>query len=204
MILIEESFDGIVAESAIEGKKAYLKGPMMEAEIKNRNQRIYDLTEMKREIKKVNEAAELGRNILGELDHPDRLEVKLENVSHQIEKLWLEGNIVYGKARILDKHPKGQILRALVEEGVQVGVSSRGSGQVNESTGRVNNFSLSTIDAVATPSARSAYPETIMEQLMMNKRGTVITDLSEAVLHDPLAQKYFQIEMRKFIGTLGN
>lgn len=132
----------------------------------------------------------------------DRLEIKLAHVSHQIEKLWLEGNIVYGKARILDKHPKGQILRALVEEGVQVGVSSRGSGQVNESTGRVNNFSLSTIDAVATPSARSAYPESIMEQLMMNKRGTVITDLSEAVLHDPLAQKYFQIEMKKFIESL--
>lgn len=202
MILIEENFNGIVKEAVEDGKKTYLKGVFMEAEQKNRNNRIYDLTEMKAQIEKVNEAAKTGRHILGELDHPDRLDVKLENVSHKIVELWLEGNDIHGKAEVLDKHPKGQILKSLLDSDVSIGVSSRGSGAVNESSGRVSNFNLMTIDAVATPSARSAYPESIMEQIQLDKRGGIIEDLSEAVLHDPMAQKYFEIEMKKFIEKL--
>lgn len=204
MILIEEHFGNLIKENAGDGdaKKTYLKGIFMEAEQQNRNGRVYDIKEMQSQVERVNESAKLGRHILGELDHPDRIEVKLENVSHKIEELWMEGNNVYGKALILEKHPKGQILKALVESDVNIGVSSRGTGSVNESDGRVSNFNLSTIDAVATPSARSAYPESIMEQLQMNRRGHVIEDLSEAVIHDPMAQKYFAIEMKKFIETL--
>jgi hypothetical protein len=204
MILTEDNFNGILKEDVSEGdnKKLYLKGVFMEAEQQNRNGRVYALHEMEQQVKKVNEAAKTGRHILGELDHSDRLDIKLENVSHKIEQLWFEGNNVYGKALVLDKHPKGQILKALLDSEVNVGVSSRGSGSVNESDGRVSNFNLMTIDAVATPSARSAYPESIMEQLQMNKRGEIIEDLSEAVIHDPMAQKYFAIEMKKFIETL--
>jgi len=202
MILIEENFGNLLTESAEDGKKTYLKGVFMEAEQQNRNGRVYDIKEMEAQVKKVNEAAKLGRHVLGELDHPDRLDVKLENVSHKITELWMEGNNVYGKAEVLDKHPKGQILKSLLDSQVNIGVSSRGSGSVSESNGRVSNFTLSTIDAVATPSARSAYPESIMEQIQMSKRGQVIEDLSEAVIHDPMAQKYFEIEMRKFIETL--
>lgn len=104
-----------------------------------------------------------------------------------------------GKAEILDKHPKGAILRALIDSDIRVGVSTRGSGSVMESTGEVSNFRMVTVDAVATPSCRSAYPETIQEQLEMYARGEIVTDLSEAVVTDPAAQQYFLTEMKKFI-----
>lgn len=203
MILIEEKFDDVapLMESVKNGKKLYLKGIFAEAESKNQNGRIYDLNEMKAQVERINDQAKLGRYVLGELDHPSILDVKLENVSHKIVEMWMEGNNAYGKAEIIDGHPKGQILKSLIENEIQVGVSTRGSGQVNESTGRVNNFKMITVDAVATPSARSAYPETIEEQLSMYKRGEIVTDLSEAVINDPIAQKYFQIEMRKFIDS---
>ena len=204
MILIEENFDGVLMESAVDGKKTYLSGIFMESGNKNRNGRIYDSAEMQREVDKINAAAKAGRFVLGELDHPNSLEIKLENVSHKIVEMTMKGNLVYGKAEIIEKHPKGQILKALVDSGIQVGVSSRGSGQVNESTGTVRNFGLVTVDAVATPSCRSAYPETIQEQLEYYKRGGIVTDLSEAVIHDIAAQRYFQAEMKKFIETLYN
>lgn len=202
MILIEENFNGILTEAAADGKKTYLSGIFMESGEKNRNGRVYDSAEMQREVDKINEAAKRGQFVLGELDHPNTLEIRLENVSHKIVQLRMEGNKVYGKAEIIDKHPKGQILKALVESDIQVGVSSRGSGQVNESTGAVKNFGLVTIDAVATPSCRSAYPQTIQEQLEYYKRGGVVQDLAEAVIHDKAAQRYFQAEMKKFIDSL--
>lgn len=204
MILIEENFDGVLMESAVDGKKTYLSGIFMESGNKNRNGRIYDSSEMQREVDKINEAAKRGHYVLGELDHPNSLEIKLENVSHKIVEMTMKGNLVYGKAEIIDKHPKGQILKALVDSGVQVGVSSRGSGQVNESTGIVRNFGLVTVDAVATPSCRSAYPQTIQEQLEYYRKGGYVTELAEAVIHDQAAQKYFQAEMKKFIETLYN
>lgn len=205
MILIEENFDDVkMMEASVgEGKKSYLSGVFMEANNRNRNGRIYDLEEMKAEVKKVNDRAKVGRYVLGELDHPNNLTVKLENVSHKIVELRMEGNLVYGKAEILDAHPKGAILKSLVESGIQVGVSSRGAGQMNEDTGKVSNFNLVTVDAVATPSCRSAYPQTIEEQLQLYKRGEIITDLAEAQCHDPVAQKYFEMEMRRFFETLG-
>jgi len=202
MILIEENFNDVLVEASGEGKKAYLSGVFMEANNRNRNGRIYDLEEMKAQVEKINDQAKQGRFVLGELDHPNNLTIKLENVSHKIVELRIEGNQVYGKAEILDKHPKGAILRSLVDSGIQVGVSSRGAGSMNESTGKVSNFNLITVDAVATPSCRSAYPETIEEQLSMYKRGEIITDLSESIVHDPIAQRYFRMEMKKFIETL--
>lgn len=204
MILIEENFEGVLTEAASDGKKTYLSGIFMESGNKNRNGRIYDSAEMQREVDKINEAAKRGHYVLGELDHPNSLEIKLENVSHKIVEMTMKGNLVYGKAEIIDKHPKGQILKALVDSGVQVGVSSRGSGQVNESTGVVRNFGLVTVDAVATPSCRSAYPQTIQEQLEYYRKGGYVTELAEAVIHDQAAQKYFQAEMKKFIETLYN
>lgn len=204
MILIEENFSGIITEASAEGKKTYLSGVFMEAGIKNRNGRVYSLTEMAAQVKRFTEANQLGQPMLGELDHPNSLEVKLENVSHRIVELKMQGNQVYGKAEVLDKHPKGMILKSLMDHQIRVGVSSRASGQLNESTGEVKNFSLVTIDAVATPSCRSAYPETIQEQLEFYRRGEIVTDLAESVIHDIAAQKYFQEEMRKFIDSIYN
>jgi hypothetical protein len=204
MILMEENFDTeVVKESDSGGKpRMYLQGVMAEAEEKNRNGRIYDLKEMQAACDLINTSAAGKRHILGECDHPNTLEIKLENVSHRLMEARMEGNRLICKAEILSETPKGAILASLVNSGVQVGVSTRGAGQVNESSGKVTNFRFITVDAVATPSCRSAYPETIQEQVEMYSRGEIITDLAEAQAHDPLAQAYFQIEMRKFIDSL--
>lgn len=202
MILVEENFGNIITESCAEGKKTYLSGVMMEWGVRNRNNRTYSRSDMERAVNMVNEAAAAGHHILAELDHPNTLEVKLENVSHRLLELKIQGNQVIGKAEVLTMHPKGAILKSLLDHKVAVGVSSRGGGTVNESTGEVSNFSFVTIDAVATPSCRTARPSTIMESLELYGRGKVIHDLSESVIHDKAAQKYFVEEMRKFISSI--
>lgn len=203
MILIEEYFGDIkpLVETVGDTKKLYLNGVFAEAVVKNRNGRSYDLHEMKSAADQINESAASGRHILGCLDHPHTLEIKLEEVSHRLMSARMEGNQVICKAEILDKHPKGAIAKALIESGVQLGVSTRGSGQVNES-GVVRNFGFVTVDLVATPSCRSAYPQTIREHLEMYGNGKEIDNLAEAVIHDAAAQKYFLAEMKKFIDSM--
>lgn len=203
MILIEENFNQVqtLNESVNGEKKLYLSGVFMQWGTKNRNGRIYEETDLTSAADMINEAAQNGRHILSELDHPSTLEIKLENVAMRLMEAKMDGKNVMCKAEVLST-PKGKILSSLMESGVQVGVSSRGSGSVNESTGKVNNYKFLTVDVVASPSAQDAYPETLREQMEMYGRGEMITDLSEAAVHDPLAQKYFEIEMRKFINSL--
>lgn len=204
MLLVESTLDGIetLTEAVGDKKKTYLKGVFMEAETVNRNGRRYQLNEMAREVERVQAAASSGRHILGELDHPTgRTEVELKNVSHKIVEMKMVGNQAIGKAEILEKTQAGAILKGLVDSGVQVGVSSRGRGQLSND-GLVSNFSLVTVDAVAMPSARSAYPESIMESLEMYRRGELVWDLAEAVIHDHKAQEYFSKELKKFIESL--
>jgi len=200
MILIEENFNGIICEANTESKKMYLSGIFMESEQKNRNGRVYAKPEIEKAVKQVNEAATAGRHILGQLDHPQDLVVSLSEVSHKILEMQMSGNNAIGKAQIMESTPKGQIAKGLVKEGVQLGVSSRGSGQVNEDTGIVEGFNFITVDIVANPSAINAYPQSITEALDMYKRGYIIEDLSDAVLHDKSAQKFFEKELIKFIG----
>lgn len=202
MILVETNFSGILRESSSDGKKLYLTGIFMECENKNQNGRIYQRTEMQREVDRVNAKIAGGESVLGELDHPkNRLEVHLENVSHDIKELRLDDdNIVYGKAEILPT-PKGNIARSLIEAGIKIGVSSRGSGSVN-SKNIVEDFSLSTVDLVATPSVRTAIPASIWESLQLYKNGGEINSLAEAIRHDKAAQKYFDKEIKKFIDSL--
>lgn len=203
MIIIEENFDTKLMESVDgEQKKYYVQGIFGEADTKNRNGRSYQLKEMQEQITKVNDQARLGRFVLGELDHPSTLDVKLANVSHAIEKMWMEGNKAYGKARLLENHPKGQIAIGLAKDGIQMGMSTRGAGKVN-GNGVVENFNLVTVDLVATPSARSAYPQTIQEQLELYSRGEIVQDLAEGMaINDPIAKKYFEMEMKKFAQQL--
>lgn len=201
MILVETNFSDIVTESSEDQKKMYISGIFMESENKNRNGRIYSKEEMQREVDKVNARLTSGEDVLGELDHPDSLEVKLENVSHAIRSLKMEGTRAIGKAEILDT-PKGQIAKSLLNSGIKIGVSSRASGSVNEQN-KVENFNLVTVDMVATPSVQSAIPETIWESLEMYRNGQEIYNLAEAIRHDPKAQKYFRDEINKFINSLG-
>lgn len=192
---------GIIEESANGGKDLYLNGIFMQSECENGNGRNYPLNEIANAVKFVQEKIEEGQPIAGELNHPDHLQIDLERVSHVITEIRMDGNNAVGKAKLLNT-PMGNIAKGLVEGGVRLGVSSRGTGNVNE--GVVSDFNFVTIDIVATPSAPNAYPQAIREHLEMVGNSGEIMKLSEAVVHDPAAQKHFMKEMKSFMDLLIN
>lgn len=206
MILIEERFTDIqtITEGTEGNKHLYLQGVFMESEQQNRNGRTYQKAELEKAVQKVNEAALAGRHILGHLDHPPSLEVKLADVSHKILEMKMHGNDAIGKSQILESTPNGQIVKGLINDGVNLGVSSRGAGQVNEDTGIVEGFNFITVDIVANPSAINAYPTSVMEELQMYRKGELVRSLANDVIHDQKAQKYFQKELQKFLQTAFN
>jgi len=203
-LLIEELLPtqaNIITEASMDGKNCFLAGIFMQGGIKNRNNRVYPVSEIS---KAVSEAANLIREqngIFGELDHPQTLNINLDRISHVITDLRMEGNNAIGRAKILEKTPMGQIARALIESGVRLGVSSRGAGSVLED-GRVEGFNFITVDIVATPSAPGARPNSIYESLGYAKNGKKIMTLSEEVCHDSDAQKYLKKEILAFVQTL--
>jgi hypothetical protein len=184
----------IVEQHATRG--SYLSGIFMQADKKNHNQRVYPLAEIASAVNSVNQTISEGHTVYGELNHPDNLTIDLNNVSHIITEMRMDGTNAIGKAKIMNT-PKGQIVKAILEAGGKLGVSSRGSGNVNE--GVVSGFSLVTVDIVATPSAPDAYPNHVMESLQDN---TKIMSLAEAVCHDKDAQKYLAHELAAFFETL--
>lgn len=200
-VLVEtmSASDGnIITESVGPNKKdVFLHGIFMQAEQKNRNGRVYPLAEMSVAVSSMNEHIKSYGGLFGELDHPaDRLTIAMDRISHVITELYMDGNNVIGKAKLLDT-PMGMIAKEIGRSGARYGVSSRGAGQVNES-GLVSGFRLVTIDIVATPSAVGAMPDTVYESLQDYKSGKILT-LAEAVKHDEVAQKYFKEEMRKYM-----
>jgi len=151
---------------AKDGKKnTVIEGIFMQAESKNRNGRIYPRDVMEKAVNKyVTEQVAKGRAV-GELNHPDGPTINLDKVSHRITELSWDGNNVMGKALVLDT-PMGQIVKGLVEGGVQLGVSSRGMGTLEQRQGVNvvgNDFILSTVDIVQDPSAPEAFVNGIME-----------------------------------------
>jgi hypothetical protein len=146
-------------------KQTFLEGVFMQAENKNKNGRIYTREVLTRAVDKfVNEQVITGRAV-GELNHPDGPSINLDKVSHRITELKWDGNNVMGKALILNT-PMGQIVKGLVEGGVQLGVSSRGMGSLEMRNGVnhvADDFLLNTVDIVQDPSAPNAYVNGIME-----------------------------------------
>ena len=146
-------------------KSVYIEGIFMQAEKPNRNGRIYGRGIMEREVQKYQDLINEKRS-LGELGHPPNPSINLNQVSHMITGLKFEGNDVYGKAKILDT-PMGKIAKNFIEEGVRLGVSSRGLGSVKLNKEGVNevqdDFHLATVDIVADPSAPDAFVQGIME-----------------------------------------
>jgi len=192
-------------ESKQDGKHWYLEGIFMQAEAKNGNGRLYPRPVLEESVSKVQEKMKKGYTVLGELEHPDSLSIDLNNVSHVIEKFEWQGNNVIGRAKILDT-PKGEIVKALLKEGIKLGVSSRGSGSTKHEDGLVivENFNLITVDIVATPSAPDAFPQSLQESIQEIYNDPKIVPLSEAVLHDEAAQKYFEKEIHNFLISLIN
>jgi hypothetical protein len=146
-------------------KSVYIEGIFMQAEKPNRNGRMYGKGIMEREVQKYQELINEKRS-LGELGHPPNPSINLNQVSHMITGLKFEGNDIYGKAKILDT-PMGKIAKNFIEEGVRLGVSSRGLGSVKLNREGVNevqdDFHLATVDIVADPSAPDAFVQGIME-----------------------------------------
>jgi len=180
MMLVEERFDGGLTplfESVGNVKKLYLKGVFAECEKMNINGRIYDRNEFKAVVDKINKAAADGRHILGHCDHPDHLDIILADVSHRLIEAELVGNQIICKAEILPT-TKGKLIRDLIESNVQLGVSTRGGGNVNPSTNRVYGYDFVTVDIVATPSCKAAYPTAINE----SKTKTETVKVKDALL----------------------
>lgn len=191
----------IITEAVNDGKNVYLSGIVMQADVQNRNGRIYPMTEMANAVNSMSRSIKEYGGVFGELDHPaDRISINLDRVSHVITEVYMDGPNVMGKMKILDT-PVGLIAKELAKSGVRYGVSSRGTGVVSE--GLVSNFNLQTIDLVATPSAQGAYPNTIYEGLEELKSGRKVMTLAEAVRHDPEAQKYLSEGIKAFLRDMG-
>jgi hypothetical protein len=156
-----------ITEEGREGQKTlYIVGPFIQTEQKNRNNRIYRMESVSREVKRYVENYVNKNRALGELGHPDSPSMNLDRVSHCITSLTQEGNNFMGKAKILNT-PMGNIARNLIESGVQLGVSTRGMGSIVEENGVhvvQDDFYLATAgDIVADPSAPDAFVNGIME-----------------------------------------
>ena len=182
-------------------KSLYMEGIFIQGGVKNQNQRVYPVSEISNAVQTLQEKIKKGFTVLGEADHPDDLNINLDRVSHMITDMSMRGNDGIGKLKMLPT-PMGNICKTLLESGVKLGVSSRGSGNVDGS-GNVSDFEIITVDIVANPSAPDAYPDPIYEKIMNHKRGSTIWDVASAVKHDNRAQKYLQEEVTNFIKDLG-
>ena len=149
-----------------DSKKLYIEGVFLQSELKNRNGRMYPFSVLEKEVNRYNEEYVKTSRALGELGHPDGPTVNLDRVSHRITSLSAEGNNFIGKAQILDT-PMGKIAKSLLEDGVKLGVSSRGMGSIDKREDCnvvMDDFMLATAaDIVADPSAPDAFVNGIME-----------------------------------------
>jgi hypothetical protein len=182
------------------GKSLYMKGIFIQGGVKNANERIYPVAEIENAVKTLNEQMAEGHSVLGEVDHPDDLKINLDRVSHMITSMWMDGANGFGKLKILPT-PMGQLVTTMLQSGVKLGVSSRGSGNVNDMDGKVSDFEIVTVDIVAQPSAPNAYPKAIYEGMQNMKYGhKFIENLKGAnVSKDTKVQQYIREEMIRLI-----
>jgi hypothetical protein len=168
MKLITEQIDAVefLIEESGSKKNHFIEGVFLQADIKNRNNRVYSMDVLEKEVGRYSESYISKDRALGELGHPEGPTVNLDRVSHKIISLQKEGHNFIGKAKILDT-PMGKIAKNLIDEGVKLGVSSRGIGSITEKNGASyvrNDFMLATAaDIVADPSAPDGFVEGIME-----------------------------------------
>ena len=197
------SFDqaNIVLENANEGKDLYMKGICIQGGVRNANQRVYPVNEIGRAVKTLNEQISGGYSVLGEVDHPEGLNINLDRVCHMVTEMWMDGPNGYGKLKILPT-PMGQLVRTMLESDCKLGVSSRGSGNVVEGSGEVSDFEIITVDVVAQPSAPGAYPTPIYEHLMNARGGYKAYELAQATKEDSKAQRYLKESLVNIINRL--
>jgi len=183
------------------GKDLYMKGICIQGDQRNANQRVYPVNEISTAVQTLKEQIKGGYSVLGEIDHPEDLKINLDRVSHMITDMWMEGANGYGKLKILPT-PSGTVIQTMLEAGVKLGVSSRGSGNVNEANGHVSDFEIITVDIVAQPSAPEAYPTAIYEGIMNFNGGLKMLGIAEEASTDKRVQRYLKTEVMKFIKDL--
>jgi hypothetical protein len=182
-------------------KECYMKGIFIEGGVKNLNERIYPVSEITKAVSTINEQLKEGYSVLGEVDHPDDLKINLDRVSHMIEQMWMDGPCGHGKLKILPT-PMGQLVKAMLQSGVKLGVSSRGSGNVEGSSGHVSDFEIVTVDIVAQPSAPHAYPKAIYEGLLNMRHGHSVIENVRDIKDDNKVQKYLKEQVTRLIKDL--
>lgn len=189
------------SEEGNDGRKSlHLNGICIQGDIRNANQRVYSSQEIGKAVKTLNEQIAGGYSVLGEVDHPADLRINLDRVSHMITKMWMDGPNGYGKLKILPT-PMGQLIQTMLESGVKLGVSSRGSGEV-DGQGNVQGFEIITVDIVAQPSAPGAYPTPVYEHLMNTLGGNKALNIAREVQGDIKAQKYIAESLKRIISGL--
>ena len=184
-----------------DGKELFMEGICIQGGVKNANERIYPVSEISNAVKTLNEQIKEGNSVLGEVDHPDDLKINLDRVSHMITSMWMDGANGFGKLKILPT-PMGQLVKTMLESGVKLGVSSRGSGNVNEADGKVSDFEIVTVDIVAQPSAPNAYPKAIYEGMTNMKHGHRLLDIAKEAQGDKKVQRYLKDEVVRLIKDL--
>ena len=193
----------MVVESVSEGdkKNLYMKGIFIQGGVKNANERIYPVSEIESAVQTLNEQITEGHSVLGEVDHPDDLKINLDRVSHMITSMWMDGANGFGKLKILPT-PMGQLVATMLESGVKLGVSSRGSGNVDDMSGKVSDFEIVTVDIVAQPSAPQAYPKAIYEGMMNLRHGHRMLDIAKDAQGNKKVEKYLKEEVMRLIKDL--
>jgi hypothetical protein len=193
----------IIVESVSEGdkKSLYMKGIFIQGGVKNANERVYPVAEIETAVETLNQQIVEGNSVLGEVDHPDDLKINLDRVSHMITNMWMDGPNGFGKLKILPT-PMGQLVQTMLESGVKLGVSSRGSGNVDDMTGKVSDFEIVTVDIVAQPSAPNAYPKAIYEGMMNMKHGHKLLEMAKDAGADKKVQRYLKDEVVRLIKDL--
>jgi len=183
MKLIAEFNDTIspIITEAANGKKDYfIEGVFMQADIKNRNGRVYPKEIMEKEVDRYNKEFVEKQRAFGELGHPEGPTINLDKVSHLIQSLTLEGKNYVGKAKVLST-PNGEIVKALINDGAKLGVSSRGQGSLEQKGNAQyvkDDFQLATAgDIVADPSAPEAFVEGIMEGVEWVYQNGILTQV---------------------------
>ena len=192
----------ILSEEAHDGSKTLkLKGVCIEGGVRNANERVYPVNEIAKAVDTINEQIKTGHSVLGEVDHPEDLKINLDRVSHMIEKMWMDGPAGMGTLKILPT-PMGKLVETMLTNGVKLGVSSRGSGNVDDRTGHVSDFEIVTVDVVAQPSAPNAYPTAIYEGLLNHKGGQRLLDMFKDPAKSGKAQRYVKEEVMRLIRDL--
>ena len=183
-------------------KDLYLKDICIQGGVRNANQRVYPVTEISRAVNTLNDQIKGGYSVLGEVDHPEGLNINLDRVSHMITEMWMDGPNGYGKLKVIPT-PMGQLISTMINNGVKIGVSSRGSGNVKEDgSGEVSEFEIITVDAVAQPSAPGAYPTPIYEHLLNSRGGYQAMNMARELNGDEKAQKYLKESLVNIINGL--